>query len=234
MKHHLLSMFAVLALTAQTAVAADVPATRLFTETFNSYTAGNELYDGKTWLQYASNTADPIKVTAKSLEYEGYSTTTGNCVTLSNTATGQDLFCKVPTGKEVKTGSFYASFLLNVSEAPTTKQAYFICFITQTKAGISDKKSSSEFAKLFACGDEADNTKYQLGITRATAVTNVVKADTKLSYGTTYLVVLKYTFVDGDNPNDTVELFINPTVGSTEPAASAKYNIETGSDASTK
>ena len=62
-------MFAVLALTAQTAVAADVPATRLFTETFNSYTAGNELYDGKTWLQYASNTADPIKVTAKSLEY---------------------------------------------------------------------------------------------------------------------------------------------------------------------
>lgn len=233
MKHHLLSMFAVLALTAQTAVAADVPATRLFTETFNSYTAGNELYDGKTWLQYASNTADPIKVTAKSLEYEGYSTTTGNCVTLSNTANGQDLFCKVPTGKEVKTGSFYASFLLNVSEAPTTNQAYFICFITQTKAGISDKKSSSEFAKLFACGDEADNTKYQLGITRATAVTNVVKADTKLSYGTTYLVVLKYTFVDG-NTNDTVELFINPTVGSTEPAASAKYNIETGSDASTK
>ena len=233
MKHHLLSMFAVLALTAQTAVAADVPATRLFTETFNSYTAGNELYDGKTWLQYASTTADPIKVTAKSLEYEGYSTTTGNCVTLSNTATGQDLFCKVPTGKEVKTGSFYASFLLNVSEAPTTKQAYFICFITQTKAGISDKTSSSEFAKLFACGDEADNTKYQLGITRATAVKNVVKADTKLSYGTTYLVVLKYTFVDGDNPNDTVELFINPTVGSTEPAASAKYNIETGSDAST-
>lgn len=233
MKHHLLSMFAVLALTAQTAVAADGPATRLFTETFNSYTAGNELYDGKTWLQYASNTADPIKVTAKSLEYEGYSTTTGNCVTLSNTATGQDLFCKVPTGKEVKTGSFYASFLLNVSEAPTTNQAYFICFITQTKAGISDKKSSSEFAKLFACGDEADNTKYQLGITRATAVTNVVKADTKLSYGTTYLVVLKYTFVDG-NTNDTVELFINPTVGSTEPAASAKYNIETGSDASTK
>ena len=232
MKHHLLSMFAVLALTAQTAVAADVPATRLFTETFNSYTAGNELYDGKTWLQYASNPADPIKVTAKSLEYEGYSTTTGNCVTLSNTATGQDLFCKVPTGKEVKTGSFYASFLLNVSEAPTTNQAYFICFITQTKAGISDKKSSSEFAKLFACGDEADNTKYQLGITRATAVKNVVKADTKLSYGTTYLVVLKYTFVDG-NTNDTVELFINPTVGSTEPAASAKYNIETGSDAST-
>ena len=233
MKHHLLSMFAVLALTAQTAVAADVPATRLFTETFNSYTAGNELYDGKTWLQYASTTADPIKVTAKSLEYEGYSTTTGNCVTLSNKADGQDLFCKVPTGKEVKTGSFYASFLLNVSEAPTTKQAYFICFITQTKAGISDTKSSSEFAKLFACGDEADNTKYQLGITRATAVKNVVKADTKLSYGTTYLVVLKYTFVDGDNPNDTVELFINPTVGSTEPAASAKYNIETGSDAST-
>lgn len=233
MKHHLLSMFAVLALTAQTAVAADVPATRLFTETFNSYTAGNELYDGKTWLQYASTTADPIKVTAKSLEYEGYSTTTGNCVTLSNKADGQDLFCKVPTGKEVKTGSFYASFLLNVSEAPTTKQAYFICFITQTKAGISDKTSSSEFAKLFACGDEADNTKYQLGITRATAVKNVVKADTKLSYGTTYLVVLKYTFVDGDNPNDTVELFINPTVGSTEPAASAKYNIETGSDAST-
>ena len=232
MKHHLLSMFAVLALTAQTAVAADVPATRLFTETFNSYTAGNELYDGKTWLQYASNTADPIKVTAKSLEYEGYSTTTGNCVTLSNTKNGQDLFCKVPTGKEVKTGSFYASFLLNVSEAPTTNQAYFICFITQTKAGISDKKSSSEFAKLFACGDEADNTKYQLGITRATAVKNVVKADTKLSYGTTYLVVLKYTFVDG-NTNDTVELFINPTVGSTEPAASAKYNIETGSDAST-
>lgn len=232
MKHHLLSMFAVLALTAQTAVAADVPATRLFTETFNSYTAGNELYDGKTWLQYASTTADPIKVTAKSLEYKDYSAATGNCVTLGNVANGQDLWCSVGTDKTVKTGSIYTSFLLNVSEAPTSKQGYFLSYFNQTKAGMKDKGSSSEYGRIFILGDAADKTKYELGITRFTAVKDVVKASSTLDIGTTYLVVLKYTIVEGGN-NDVVELFINPAVNGTEPAtASAKYDSEGGSDVS--
>lgn len=232
MKHHLLSMFAVLALTAQTVVAADVPATRLFTETFNSYTAGNELYDGKTWLQYASNTADPIKVTAKSLEYKDYSAATGNCVTLGNVANGQDLWCSVGTDKTVKTGSIYTSFLLNVSEAPTSKQGYFLSYFNQTKNGMKDKGSSSEYGRIFILGDAADKTKYELGITRFTAVKDVVKASSTLDIGTTYLVVLKYTIVEGGN-NDVVELFINPAVNGTEPAtASAKYDSEVGSDVS--
>ncbi len=234
MKHHLLSMFAVLALTAQTAVAADVPATRLFTETFNSYTAGNELYTASkgVWLQYGSNPEAPIKVTAKSLEYKDYSAATGNCVTLGNATNGQDLWCSVGTDKTVKTGSIYTSFLLNVSEAPTSKQGYFLSYFNQSKAGMKDKGSSSEYGRIFILGDAADKTKYELGITRFTAVKDVVKASSTLDIGTTYLVVLKYTIVEGGN-NDVVELFINPAVNGTEPAtASAKYDSEVGSDVS--
>ena len=234
MKHHLLSMFAVLALTAQTAVAADVPATRLFTETFNSYTAGNELYTASkgVWLLYGSNPEAPIEVTAKSLEYKDYSAATGNCVTLGNVANGQDLWCSVGTDKTVKTGSIYTSFLLNVSEAPTSKQGYFLSYFNQSKAGMKDKGSSSEYGRIFILGDAADKTKYELGITRFTAVKDVVKASSTLDIGTTYLVVLKYTIVEGGN-NDVVELFINPAVNGTEPAtASAKYDSEVGSDVS--
>lgn len=235
MKHHLLSMFAVLALTAQTAVAADVPATRLFTETFNSYTAGNELYDGTTWLQNGPNTADPIKVTANSLEYEGYSTAEGNCVSLSNTKSGQDLFCKLPEDKWITSGSVYASFLLNVSEAPASAQAYFFGFMPQTSKGVLDKGTSeaNAFGRLFVLADETDNTKYQLGLTRGSAVKDVVKADTKLSLGTTYLIVIKYRIIEG-TLNDIVDLFINPAVGDSEPAAAAAtYSSGTGGDPST-
>lgn len=235
MKHHLLSMFAVLALTAQTAVAADVPATRLFTETFNSYTAGNELYDGKTWLQNGPNTADPIKVTANSLEYEGYSTAEGNCVSLSNTKSGQDLFCKLPEDKWITSGSVYASFLLNVSEAPASAQAYFFGFMPQTSKGVLDKGTSeaNAFGRLFVLADENDNTKYQLGLTRGSAVKDVETADTKLSLGTTYLIVIKYRIIEGTT-NDIVDLFINPAVGDSEPAAAAAtYSSGTGGDPST-
>lgn len=239
MKHHLLSMFAVLALTAQTAVAADVPATRLFTETFNSYTAGNELYTASkgVWLKCAGNTADPIKVTANSLVYKDYSTAEGNCVTLSNTKSAQDLYWSIGKGNEIKTGSVYASFLLNVSEAPASNQAYFVAFLPQTKTdGMGDGTPTSvtESGKLFALADGTDETKYQLGITRGSAVSKVVTAEKKLSLGTTYLVVMKYTFVEG-NTNDIVELFIDPVVNEAEPAtASAKYEEGTDGELSTK
>lgn len=239
MKHHLLSMFAVLALTAQTAVAADVPATRLFTETFNSYTAGNELYTASkgVWLKCAGNTADPIKVTANSLVYKDYSTAEGNCVTLSNTKSAQDLYWSIGKGNEIKTGSVYASFLLNVSEAPASNQAYFVAFLPQTKTdGMGDGTPTSvtESGKLFALADGTDETKYQLGITRGSAVSKVVTAEKKLSLGTTYLVVMKYTFVEG-NTNDIVELFIDPVVNEAEPAtASAKYEGGTDGELSTK
>lgn len=204
---------------------------RLITENF-VYDVG-DLYNrsngsGSPWYKYASNTADPIQVTTPSLTFDGYCPEPiGNAVTLSNTASGQDLMklFDAPVG----TGSLYASFIINVSEAPTTKPGYFFSLINQSKTGLEDGRSSSEYGRVFARGN--DNGTYNLAITRATAFNENYIAPTQLAYGTSYLVVLKYEFVDGDT-NDKVSLFINPADTAAEPTADVVYSDSSGSDLS--
>lgn len=190
------------------------------------YPAGG-LYNTGGWLMYGSNPESPINVVAGSLVYDGYSSaTTGGCVALGNTASGQDLFKALDNGKEVSAGSVYISFLVNVSSAPTSAQAYFFCLFSQSKTGIKDKGSTSEYGKVFATATDANT--YKLGITRSAAESKLVNSDKALEFGRTYLVVLKYTFVSG-NTNDIVELYVNPVAGEAEPAA-ADARYETGTD----
>lgn len=217
---------------ASLSVYADAPASRLLNEDFD-YAVGSELYNqnnnsGSSWVKYGTDTSSPIKVMSGSLTYTGYSEGIGNSVELGTANRGQDLYKGVEAGKEIKSGSVYASLLINVTEAPVRNQAYFFDFVAQTKNGMSDGKSGSEYGKLYVFGNPDDNDQdkcdgtYKLGISRMKDSNSAKRADMDLNFGTTYLVVVKYTFVDGDN-NDVVELFINPVTDGTEPAATLTY-----------
>ena len=97
----------------------------------------------------------------------------------------------------------------------------------QTNSGLKDKGSGTEVARLSAYA--ASNGKYKLAISRSN--TTLASTTAEYDFGTTYLVVVKYTIVEGVT-NDIVSLYVNPTT--TEPAtADAVYNGTSGSDVST-
>ncbi len=97
----------------------------------------------------------------------------------------------------------------------------------QTKNGLSDGGGGTEVARLSAFA--ASDGKYKLAISRSN--TTLASTTAEYDFGTTYLVVVKYTIVEGAT-NDIVSLYVNPTT--TEPAtADAVYNGTSGSDVST-
>lgn len=185
----------------------------LFSENFE-YDSGTELYNQGGWMQYASNTADPIKVYSPGLTYASYlDKATGCAVKLGNTASGQDLFVKFSEAG-VSSGSIYASFLLNISDIGTKdNKGYFFSLIPETKNGLGDKKSGTEYVKLFAYPDASDASKFNLGIARNGGTTVATKQrGGAMDLNTTYLVVVAYNFDTAG-----VSMWINPAIQNVEP-----------------
>jgi hypothetical protein len=110
----------------------------------------------------------------------------------------------------VNSGSVYASAMVNVSSATTTGD-YFIHF--------SDGGTYDFYARTFVI---ANGTGFNFGISKY----NGVKAfeSTVRTFGTTYLLVIKYNFGAGAT-NDNVQLFVNPALGGTEPAATVSSDL---------
>ena len=98
-------------------------------------------------------------------------------------------------------GSVYVSALINVSAAGTGD--YFFCIMTGTAYNV----------RLYA---KSSGSGYVLGLSKAGAT--AVYDATVRSFSTTYLVVLKYQF-NASASDDVVSLFLDPTLGGTEPAA---------------
>lgn len=222
--------------TALSAMAAIAPshtahADLLMDENFD-YTTG-DLYNQGNWVKYASNPLDPIQVVAGSLTYQGYiDNSVGNKVAMKSTASGQDLFKFFNDNQKVGTGKLYVSFLLNVSN-PNSAKAYFMGLIPQTKAGLKDGGSGTEFAKMYI-SNGSDDSHFKLSVSRSGAITTSTYTTNEYEIGRTYLVVLGYEFVSGDK-NDKCYLWVNPVTDSeTEPTPDVTDDKSgTGSDPST-
>ena len=202
----------------------------LLNENF-SYKEGN-LYQQGPWLRYGGNTATPIKVVSGGLLYAGYQTeAVGNRITMGDTASGEDLFAAFSNETKIGEGSVYAAFLMRVSSAPESSPAYFFSFFPQTKAGIKDGGSATEYGRLFLQASTNEG-KYKLGVTRFTAAKNAVWTENEYEYNKTYLVIVKYTVVEGAT-NDVIDVWVNPDLtAATEPAADVTYSSTSGSDPS--
>lgn len=197
--------------------------TRLVDDIFN-YNEGDLVGQGG-WTQVGSSAATPIQVVSNALAYEGYiKDATTKSVEIKNS--GQDAFKSI--GKTITSESVYASVLINfntvqAANAGTSSGDYFMHF----GDGTSTLYLGRLFVKKSSGGD-----KMVFGVVRATSPSATTNwTTTEYDLNKTHLIVLKYTFVDGEK-NDIISLYVNPdTSGETEPTPDIVSNpAETQAD----
>jgi trimeric autotransporter adhesin len=185
-----------------------------------SYASGAELVNQTGWALTGTTTTNPIMVSAEGLSYLNLpGSGVGKAVSL--VSTGQDVNKGI--GAAYTSGSVYASFLVNFSDVQTTGD-YFFHFSPNTTSSNSTF-TGRVYARKSAGG------KVQFGVSKVTTP-GPLYATTEYDLNTTHLVVLKYTYVGG-TLNDDVEIFVNPTLGGTEPTTSLIKAEVGGTDATT-
>lgn len=176
----------------------------LLEENFN-YTAGLALTSMDNWTAHSSGGTNTIFVTTNNLSYAGYPSVSGNAATLSSS--GEDVNCAFPAQNS---GNVYASFLVNVTSAKTAGD-YIFHFSTENV-------STSFFrGRVFIQKDTATDN-FRFGLSNTSALDPAITTSYDYSYGNSYLVVIRYDFVEGE-ANDVVNMWINPSISSIEPAA---------------
>jgi len=141
-----------------------------------------------------SGTENPINVSSPGLTYSGYPFSgIGNAATM--TSTGQDVYRNLSSVKT--TGTVYASFMVHVTSAFRPGD-YFAAFLPSN--------STTFFAgRVFA---RLNGSSLDFGLTKASqSDTNSMMWIPGYSLNTTYIIVLKYTFVPGTQ-NDLVSMHI--------------------------
>ena len=190
-------------------------ATLPYIDDFN-YTAGSLLTDN-CWVAHSGTGSNNITVASASpITYTGYPSGDGNYVAMANS--GQDVN-KAFTSQN--SGSLYVAFLANASAVLTGD--YFAHF------SVTSGASAGTFiGRIFAKTDGAGAMKF--GISKS-STTTINYSTASYALNTTHLIVLKYTFSSGTTTDDNVELFIDPTISSTEPAATLAFTDNTSTDA---
>lgn len=185
-----------------------------FYEDFD-YTAGNSLGLEQKWTNV--NSGDDIMVTAGNLAYSNLNPQ-GNSIMFDGA--GIDTFTPITT---TSAGTLYYSFLLNVSDmtaATSANGGYF--------AGFGESTTALG-ATLWT--NKVDDTNYNLGLeVRTASGTTTTFTTSPYATGTTLFVVVKYTFNTVDGTDDTVDLFVNPTVNSAEPSTATLSDTHVGTD----
>ena len=173
---------------------------QLLDENF-SYNPGTFL-STNGWISINNQGINPIKVVQGNLSYNGYGFSgIGNSVKLDSLGGEEDAIIFFPRDD----GSVYSVFLVKVISA-TQGENYFFHFGT-TQSGTADR------GRVFVKRDVNNNIAFGISKRRSYGVyTGFI-----YSLNTTYLLVLKYIFSEGNSVNDSVELFINPSINSTEP-----------------
>lgn len=185
----------------------------------------NTTTDVDNWYTY-NGTSGYIQVVAGNLTFDGYASEgVGNSVKLLSGFIADDLRLFSPVsntaGKKV-----YAGALINVSKLKeSTSNDYFLT--------LGDATFANTFARLYVKSVKDANNNYvgfQMGITKNNETSYISWADGTFSTNTTYLVVLEYEFVSGNN-NDIARLYINPTSATTTASAVSSSTVTTQADA---
>ena len=183
---------------------------QLLTEDF-TYTAG-QLLSANGWTAYSGAGTNALTVTSPGLTYTGHpGSGVGNAVSMTNT--GEDANRTFTTAT---TGSVYMSFLVSLSAVQTGD--YF--------AGLF--QSTSVFPlRVYVKSDGAGG--FQFGMSKSNST--VSYETSSRTFGTTYLVVVKYTFNAATTTDDVLDLWVNPALGGTETTPTIANVSGTSTDA---
>ena len=176
---------------------------QILTENFE-YPAGDSLVN-HGWVNH-SGTGTPLLVTTGSLSYTGYTASgIGNSTTIFG-GSGSREDANRTFGPVDTTGSYYCSILVNVDTAAATGD-YFL--------DLSENPHSTNFrGRIYVQDDGAGG--FYFGVAKQGSA---VYTTNSYTYGTTYLLVLKYQYVGSLSNDDIVSLFIDPDLSQPEPTA---------------
>jgi hypothetical protein len=178
------------------------------------YSAGDSLTQ-HGWLAH-SGTSNAIFVTSPGLTYSGYpSSGIGNAATI--TTTGQDVNKQFTP---ITSGAIYASIMVNVASAQTGDYFFHLGLANTT---------SIYMGRIFVKNALNGNLAFGLSKTSISASIPPVYSDSIYTTGTTYLLVVKYQF-NPDVADDSVFLFINPAISTTEPSPNLKNGASANND----
>ncbi|MCZ8295811.1 MAG: YDG domain-containing protein, partial [Flavobacterium sp.] len=187
---------------------------QLLTENFSYTTAGDiTTASGGNWTAHSGTSAFP-QFTTTGLSYNGYpGSGIGGAVTISSAGTAD----VNRTFTQQTSGSVYAAFLVNVSSASTTAD-YFAHIGT----------GASTFVGRFYVRRDASNN-LSFGISKTANAAGAVFTGFTYSLNTTYLIVIKYSIVSGGT-NDTVSVFIDPSLNGIEGTATISATDSSAAD----
>lgn len=168
-----------------------------------NYTVGQSLTVQSGWTLVNTSTAD-LLIASGNLSYTGLPTSTGNKIAFGST--GEDV-AKAFT--QQTSGTVYFSFIINVTSLGSlnTTGGYFLAF----NEGTTTTYGGSIWLRQ-------DGTGYDIGINPRTTAANTVWSSGTTTVNTNILVVVAYQIVSGVT-NDVVSLWINPSLGGSQPAA---------------
>ena len=171
------------------------------------------------WVAHSGTGTGPMSVAIPGLTYSGYlSSGVGNATSASGNS--EDINKAFTSANS---GSVYYSFMINAS--PTITSGDYSFHFCQT----SGASAGGFYGRFFIQKDATSNLRFGISKFSSTA------SYTGYTYatGTTYLIVVKYTFNTGSTTDDAVALFVNPVAGAAEPAATVSVTTETTADATT-
>lgn len=170
------------------------------------------------WTAHSAGGTNPITATSPGLTIAGYpSSGIGNAASL--TTSGEDINRTFSTQSA---GSVYAAFMVNVSEASVDPAGGYFFHLGPSPVGTTFR------GRVFAKKDASNNLAF--GISKAlTTAADIAFTPFTYSLNTTYLIVVKYTIVDGAT-NDTVSMIVSTTFPVAEPAATATATDVTQTD----
>ncbi|MDP2172300.1 MAG: chitobiase/beta-hexosaminidase C-terminal domain-containing protein [Candidatus Cloacimonadaceae bacterium] len=192
-----------------------VTAQVLFEENFD-YTAAT-LLTANGWTAHSSGGSSPVIVGNVGLTFPSYPSQGGLCAQTVLAGSAEDVHRSFTAQTS---GSFYASFLFNASEANATAGDYVF--------HMSPATISTDFKGRFFVQKDASNN-LRFGITKAGTATSAVWTDYLYPMNTTVLVLIKYVIV-AEPANDQVYLWINPNFSGAEPAPQLTASDVTGVD----
>ncbi len=165
------------------------------------------------WSAHSGAGTNPPQISSGGLSYTGYpSSAIGNAV--SFTTTGEDnnkLFSTFPNG--TASGSLYYAVMVRIDSASLTGDYFFHLL-----------KGTTTFTARAFVKRSSNNDNLAFGVGKASTIANINFSDTVYAKGTTHLLVVKYTYIDGAT-NDTVALWINPTIGASEPSPTVLQSV---------
>lgn len=189
--------------------------TNYLVEHFNYAAAASLASNG--WNVHSTSTTapNPILVSNAGLNFSGYiGSGVGNAALVNNT--GEDL--NKPFGADLSSGSVYASFLVSVTANTPLVYFFHLGYYGNTTTPVYTSLSTSFRARTYIVPGTIPTTQFKLGLAFNNSTTT--SGDTSdLTIGQTYLVVVKYKFIDGAL-NDEVSLYVYATgdvIPTTEP-----------------